>query len=58
MEKQVVITLTETEIELLQDSLAIAETYLRKSEMGKIMGIDLKILKKKMWEQIKPQVKK
>lgn len=58
MEKQITIVLTETEMELLQDSMMVAQTHFRKHELGKFMAMDIKILKGKIWEQTKPQVKK
>ena len=58
MKKEISVTLSKSEIELIQDSLAIAESHLRQSELGKTMAIDLKILKDKIKEQIKCQVKK
>jgi hypothetical protein len=58
MEKQITIVLSQSEVELIQDALAIGETHCLKQELGKLMAIDIKILKGKIWSQTKPQVKK
>lgn len=58
MENTITLVLSKAEVELVQDAMSIGETQLSHTELGKILSIDVKILREKIWEQTKPQIKK
>lgn len=56
MEKKITLVLTESELEIIQDAMSIAATQLYHQELGKIMGIDTRILSEKIQGQTKFQL--